>query len=370
MDQYSITSLAQELNVSKDLARLAMDEAEGMLEKARDILQGLIPKYVFVKAKYSSRKSDGRNGLLLLCTEKGAESFLFYKAMVASSRDWLQDIVISRPPELMDRILDGFFKEHKSASLEFESAKLGEDLAKVVGGSTLQFMFDGWDKPKPESSGAPSKNMNNGSTTEKVIEIFETALSEILLQRVAVEVDYDFYTPSQFAPIAAALGIDLAVQKSEETPRDAQEEKPKEVEDKFKLYLKGQFIIDPTGGTLVNDIKVGDFAYCDITDRGEVALAAGRLIGAYKKGLWLPIRGAVVEVLDMAGDRKQYRVQVAQAIFVDVLSFTGFRIRTNAMTARDVVLKAKDSSHGFGAMPLFIAIALVAALIILIIMMR
>ena len=129
--------------------------------------------------------------------------------------------------------------------------------------------------------------------------------------------------------------------------------------------LKGQFNIDPVNGTAVHSLRVGDSVYCEIIDRKDVSVSVGRLIGAYKQGLWLPIKGRILEVTEAVGDRRRFNLILARGIYIDVLSFSDILVRTTELRPRERVREAQPNQDQSSSLPLLVAVVLLAALVML-----
>jgi hypothetical protein len=359
----------QELNVSEDLARRAMNEAEGVLERARDILLELLPKYLFIKAKYLSHKTDGSGGLFFICLEKGSTEYIIVKALVYSDREWLREVTVHRLPEMFYQQFSDFIRDHRTSSHIYDSQKSKDDFVAAIHPADFAFMFNAWDRPKEDASPESPLPADPSHPAAKLRSIFESYLSNKMLQRIEAEVDYDFYTRTQFDAIREAVDLERAP-REKPSIEEAQKEAP---EERFKIYFKGQFVIDPISGKPLEQVQVGDLIYCDLLDRNEMALAAARLIGAFKHGMWVPVRGVVVEIQDMMGERRKYRLKLAPGTYADVLSFVGFKVRTTPLTVQETVTKAREFSisPAFSPfLPLVIAVALVVVLVIALLMMR
>lgn len=364
MDRKPVDSLAQELRVSQDLAHMALSEAQGELEKARSILRNLLPRYLTVKVRYLTVKSDGGGGLVFVCMEKDTGQFLIFKTIVESDRDWLKKTRVQWSSDLFYRLFRDYFREHSSGTKVFDSQKLKQALSSRISAALLRPLFEQWDRPKrdiiPESRAAEEPT-HPGSVLQA---LFASALADALVEKVSIDVDYEFYNTQQFEAIRRNLGL-ITPQPKKSSERAAGEEK-----ERFKIFLKGQFVIDPVNGAAVSDLEIGDSAYCDILDRSEVSLSAARLIGAYKRGLWMPVRGRITEINKAIGERRRIRLKLAQGVYLDVLSFDSLLVRVNELTPKERVLRAEESPHEDGPLPLLIAVVLVAVLILALMILR
>jgi hypothetical protein len=138
----------------------------------------------------------------------------------------------------------------------------------------------------------------------------------------------------------------------------------------LKVYLKGQFLIDPIEGVLVHELQLNDMVYFELTDRSDVAVTVGRLLGAYKKGLWLPVKGKIIEIQDATGGRKKFRLKAAKGVFIDVLSIGDVKIRTLNLSTRERIAKGQELKADTSMIPILIAVSLLAFLIVVLMMLR
>jgi len=369
MDQNVIEMLAEEMRVTKDLARVAVTEAMGEIGKARKILVDMLPKYVAIKVRFLSRHSNKGGGLVFLLAEKGAEKYLIFRTLYDTNREWVESINVRRPPDTFLRIIRDFFEEHSTSIRIFDAQKLKESLELVLSPTSMQYIFELWDIPKHEiiETDNPADSLN--TPTAILHSMFSSLLGETLFDDVNVELDYDFFTETQFSSLRESFGLDA--------PSDQKEkDKPSEKEifesegDGLRVYLKGQFVIDPVSGTPVKLLEVGSTATCEILDRSEVAESVARMIGAYAKGMWLPTRGRIVEVRKSSGDRSRIRLRVASGVYVDVLSYDDIKVRTTNPVSIETVLATPLPAPETSMFPLLIAVVLLAFLIIFLLMTR
>jgi hypothetical protein len=364
MDQDLVTSLVEELHVSEDLARIAVMESQGELELAREILQGLLPRYLFIKAQFVPKRSGANGGLILILVEKGASRFTVFKTIFESDRDWLNGVNVRLSPAILNKVFEDYYKEHTGGHRMFDAQQLKDRLAAKLNPAGLQYLFDLWDCPKTEVI----ENSNPLDTYHKPGDILHmlllTVLGEILVEKISLTIDYDFYTEAQFGPIREKLGL---------APKDSGRNSlsgPKKLREGLKVYLKGRFAIDAVNGTPVHALETYDSVYCEIMDRSDVSVSVARLIGAYKQGLWLPVKGKITEISEAIGDRNKFRVMVTPGVYIDVLSFTDLLVRTADFGPRERVQRSSDSTEEFNPLPLLIAVVLLALLVMSLLLAR
>jgi hypothetical protein len=365
MDPETITAFAREMSITEDLAGMAMSEAGGVLEQARAIVLEMLPKFLFIKIKFLSQKSDGSGGLIFLCAEKDKPGYLINQAIVDSNRDWIRSVVVHRQPEIFQRLFADFFREHKGHQL-YDCQKLKDDLGGRIRPADFQFAFDSWGSPGKGDT--PGQEGGPDSISAKIAGMFAFILSDLMVQTVDVTASFDLYTTSQFEAAQEALG--LVKPEAKEVPSQAAETHEQEEESSLRVTLKGRFMIDPVDGILLSEINVGDKVYCEIVDRSDIAVAVARHIGAYVRGTWYPTVGEVMEFKDHVGDRRQYRLRLSQGVYIDALSFTGFKVRTRSMSFREVALKAREPSSAISFVPLLVAAFIVVILMVSLMMSR
>jgi hypothetical protein len=371
IDQLNMAAatLARELNVSEDLAKSAVLEANGALGKARAILLELLPRYLFVKVRFLSTKTDGKAGLAFLCLEKGSDDFLLFDLIVESNREWLKGIGIQRSPDTFYRHLKDYHRENINGPMAHESSRMNQELRLKLQPQVFKFVFDKWEQPKQDLVAESGHSKEAIHPAALLAFIIENMIADITVQKMSAEVDYDFLSVAQFGEISDELGLYV------EKPAAVQvvalpQVKPDREDEPFRIYFKGQFIIDPISGRLLEEVMVGDLLYCEIVDRSDMAVAAARLIGAYKRGLWVPVRGLVVDVQQMTGERRKYCLKLAPGVFVDVLSFTGVRVRTQPYAFPEVMNTIKEAQLTWSPAPVIFAAALVVLLVIALFLTR
>ena len=150
MDPEMASSLAEEMRVSEDLALMAVQEAEGELEKARDILNDLLPKYLAIKAKFMSSRSRGICGLVFIVIKKQAGNFLIFRTLSDGNRDWVSTVRVHRGPEMFFRTIKDYFDARSTSLLLFDAQKLKDGIQSRLSSASLQYIFELWDEPKTE----------------------------------------------------------------------------------------------------------------------------------------------------------------------------------------------------------------------------
>jgi len=364
MDQDLVTSLVEELRVNEDLARIAVMESQGELRKAREILQGLLPRYLFIKARFAPKRSAGNGGLIFILVEKGATRFTIFRTIFESDRDWVSGVNVRSSPAVFHKVFEDYFRENVGGRRLFDSRQLKERLSAKLNPAGLQYLFDLWDCPKTEVIEDSNPLDSYRKPGDILHALLSAVLGEILVEKTTLTVDYDFYTEAQLSGISEKLGLGPMVAAK----ASARAEKKQKAG--LKVYLKGRFALDPVRGTPVHSLETNDSVYCEIMDRSDVAVSVARLIGAYKQGLWLPVKGRIIEISEAIGDRSRYRVMVAQGVYVDVLSFTDLLARTVDFSPKDRISRSSENSEEFNPLPLLIAVVLLALLIISLLLAR
>ncbi len=366
MDQEMITSLAEELKVSKDLARMAINEAAGELTKAREILDALIPQYLCIKAQFHSQRSKGGSGLVFIIKKKNAHKFLIFRTIYEKNREWAKNFSVHRPPDVFLRIIKDYFEIHSGDMPLFDAQKLKDGLAPLQDAVTLQHLFELWDNPKTNDADTADTKQSLSNPGSILKNLISSVLNEALVDTVNLELDYDFYSDSQFNAIRENFGL-LSDTPDEEKNEELTEEKEK---DEIKVYLKGRFMLDPVNGIPVHELNIGDTVYIEILDRTQVAKIVGEVIGAYKSGYWLPIRGKISETDEAVGDSTKFRLHVGHGAYVNVISINDLKVRSFHLTFRERITKAQEDSSNTSMTPILVAVALLAFLIMVLLMLR
>jgi hypothetical protein len=394
-----VQTLAQELHVSEDLVQSAVSQADGELEKAREILLSILPRYLVIKVKYIISRSDGECGLIYICIERNSPDFRLFRIIVDTSADWIDGIDVRGPVDRFYMVLSERSSHPRSVSSVHEAQKLQERLMRYLVPSAFARFFDSWNVPKPdfilektagkeeakseekppEAAETPDESLEHpggtagerkpgpraDSLVDRLRGMFKFALEEITYKRIEeLEVDYDFMTSAKYSEILERLGIKPPDKAKARTEAGSEEKET------FRLFLKGRILIDPTGGTPVDELDLGDLVFCDILDRSEVAQSAAQMIGVYKRGLWMPVRGRIKEMKRLEGDRYRIRIKLATGIYIDTVAFQNLRVRQHALSGQGETLSSRSSQNSASPLTLMIGILLVAALIMAFLMMR
>ncbi len=370
MDQETVTNLAEELCVSKDLARVALVRAEGELEKARRILTGMLPRYLFVKVKFSIQQMDGDTGVIFLCVERGAKRFAILRTIVERDPECVQGINVYSAPEVFYRLVQEHVEGARQVSSIHDSNALREEILSRIGPARFQDLFATWDKPKSNYDEVTEFEENEvGESGPRDIgailnSMFLASLGDIFYKLIRIELDYDFCTIEQYKAVRGKHGT---------KPTSGQESVAGHTKDEeqFRLYLRGRLAIDPTNGIEVDALEIGDIAYCEIVDRSEVAITAARLIGAYKQGLWRAVRGRIMEVDELENDRTRFRLALARGVFLDTIVFNDLNVRcTDYKVENRTEVSVEEEEPMTSPLPLLIGVVLVAVLVMMFLMMR
>lgn len=363
-----IAALAEELHVSEDLANMVVIESEGELEKARTILQNMMPKYLVIKVRFESPKPAGGSGIILVIIKKDVKKFVLFRAVYDDDRSWADDINVHQPADVFLKLIRNYFSSRPTTSRFFDAEKLRKGLGPLQDIEALQYLFELWDRPKVEVVELPNPTTEFKDPGAILTGLFKKTISDALLDNMEVDLDYDFYTEGQFEAISQMLGLKLTNRTG--TQDDESESKSGEHESGFKVYLRGQFVIDVINGVTVQQLETGDKVYCEITDKTAVAITVGKMIGAYKRGLWLPIRGTITDIKATSSDRKLITIAVAKGIFVNVLTMDDIKVRTFGMSTEDRITEAQEKTSDTSMVPLLIGVGLLAFLILVLMMLR
>ncbi len=348
------------MKVSEALADLAVQQAGGELAKAREILAGLITKYLVIKAQFLTRRSEGIGGLIFVVMERNATEFAIFRTVAGVDRDWVGSVNVQASPVEFHKIIKDYFQQHTSGMHVFDAQKLKDGLSARLTVGELRNVFDIHDSPGGDS----------GPVRAVIRSLVEAALGDALADRVALKVEHEFYPEVQFSLMREALGL-VVPQKGTVAGEKAAEETQKQALD---VHVKGRFAIDPIDGKMVRELAPGEYVYCEIVDRTDTAVAVGRLVGAYNNGLWLPVGGLIEDVQDAAGQRMKFNVKIGSGAFVDVLSYKDLKVRVSTRVSvedepeePEVQKAAKPEAN---MVPLIIAVSLVAFLILVLMLLR
>ncbi|HDS29724.1 MAG TPA: hypothetical protein ENN67_01635 [Firmicutes bacterium] len=392
MTDETVQSLALELNVGEDIAQSALERAGGELMKAREILLDLLPGFFIIKIKYIVSRADSDCGMILICVERDNPEYIISRALIETNIEWLDGINIHGSLGTLIMIFNENKLNPRTASAVQDARELVEKLKSMLMPSDFYEFFNYWKLPKADliDENQPDDNNEENYNSESVLieneddaeynfiithdnfdvrdaltEMFRVILEEIFYKRIEVlDVDYEFMTSAQYDEAMENLGY-----KPPTRPKSTESEAGEEKEP-FKLYLKGRMLIDPTGGTPVENLDIGHIVYCDILDRSEVAQSAAQMIGAYKRGLWLPVRGTISEIEKIEGERWRLRIKLASGIYIDTIAFSNLRIRQHGLTSLATARKVYNASPSINPTTLFAGILLVVAMIIIFITMR
>ncbi|MCX6646240.1 MAG: hypothetical protein NTY09_07775 [bacterium] len=363
MEDGIVTCLANEMDVTEDLALIAVTEANGEIDKAREIVKGLIPRYLFIKVKFIAIRKE-QAGLIFLLTEKGRPDFILFRAIAETDTAWVNSHPVNVPPANFFNTIRKYFTEQTTGPKLFDSQQMRAEIAKRLNASALQYLFSLWDQPKTEliPESIPSEEVTN-QVGPIINDLISRLLEDIFIDKIKVDLDYDFMTDKNFRTIAQELGLETTTYSavlSQEDPEHAEG---------LKVSLKGQFMIDPVNGIPSQELKVNDSAYVEVLDRSELGVSIGKLIGAYRMGMWRPVRCRIEEIVQLTGERWRFRLKVTKGIFVDVLSYENILVRNKPYTRRITPVKAAEEKSEMNFMPLLVGIVVMIAIIVLLVIL-
>lgn len=362
MEDGIVTSLVRELNVKEDIVRLAVDEANGEIDGARKIILDLMPRYLAIKARFISGRRTSA-GLIFILTEKGRSDFTLFRVIFETDVNYISSIPLSVPAaDFFDEIRN-YFNERAAGFKVYDSQKLRAGISKKLNGTALQYLFDLWDEPEVQVISETEPGDTYNQVGQIVTQLLEGIVGEIIVDRANVELSYEFISESDFQANSSRFGLEV---ESVEKTKDAKEDTTTSTG--LQVYLVGQFVIDPVGGSVVKEIQVGDTAYVEILDRSDVAVTIGRLIGAYKIGFWRPIRATVVNIISLTAERRKVRLRIGKGIYVNVLSFNDILVRTKRIARSETPLPEKATQDILGVFPILIGLVVIVGIILLLTM--
>ncbi len=363
-----------------------VEQADGEQSEAEVTPLDAGPIYLYIKVKFYVDASGADGGLIFICVEKGSDTFNFFRSIVEQAPAWVDGISVQNTPESFHNLFRNYFDSPKLGSMAYDAGRLDEALQrKIVPISFFSFFeteestepvdeLEGSDisvQPEESAESEPfavetddeSETGVQAGVLAAIHSMIGAALEDFYMKRIEpLEVNCVFYTQLQYDEMLENLGLKPRVKTEEEKIR---EEEAKEV---FKLYLKGRFTIDPVTGTPVAQLNVGDLVFCEIADRSEVAQSAAHSIGAYKRGLWLPIRGVIIEITQTREDHVRVRLKIGPGMFLDALAFGSLRVRCKPMSIDSQIQEATSQVVAANPMSLMIGLVLIAGVVVVIVM--
>jgi hypothetical protein len=363
MEDGIVTCLANEMDVTEDLALIAVTEANGEIDKAREIVRGLIPRYLFIKVKFIATRKE-RAGLIFLLAEKGRPDFILFRAIAETDTGWVFNNPVNVSPVIFFNTIRKYFTEQTTGPKLFDSQQLRAEIAKRLNAGALQYLFSLWGQPKTEliPESIPSEETSN-QVSPIINDLISRLLEDIFIDKIKVDLDYDFMTDKNFRTITQELGLETSSDSGVKSQENSEQSED------LKVYLKGQFVIDPVNGIPAQELKVNDKAYVEVLDRSELAVSIGRLIGAYRMGMWRPIRCRIIEMTQLTGGRWKYRLKVTKGIYVDVLSFENIMVRHKPYTRGITSAHAAEEKSEINFVPLLVGLIAMMVIIVLLVVM-
>lgn len=386
MSPEPVTEPVEDLQVNETPEEAAPEQAEGEQSEAEVTPLDAGPKYLFIKVKFYVASSNGDGGLIFICVEKGSDTFNFFRSIVEPAPAWVDGISVQNSPESFHNLFRNYFDSPKLGSMAYDAGRLDEALQHIIKPISF-FSFleteestepveepegsDISDQPEVSAESEPvavETDHESGTDVQaNVLEILHSmicaALEDFYMKRIEpLEVDCVFYTQMQYDEMLETLGLKPREKTKEEKIRE------EEASQVFKLYLKGRFTIDPVGGTPVQQLKAGDIVYCEIADRSEVAKSAAHSIGAYKRGLWLPIRGVILEITKSGDDHVRVRLKIGPGMYLDALAFASLRVRCRPLSIDGQIQEATSQVVASNPMSLVIGLVLIAVVVVVIVM--
>lgn len=352
-------SLIEEFNIDSSLAMKAIEQSDGDHDSAREYLLLNYRKYFFMKVRYLEAKIDKGGGLILAAIERNAPGFLLLQTMVDSTGDFITAVNIISSPEIVNSLFHTFFATNPSASKFNDSNSLYESLLSNVNTAEFNGFFEFAVERKPDLAG-------NG-VTATVADFITRILEEILYRRVSVDADVEFLNQLEFDAIKSSLGFGS---EDEEVEQDESSAGAKtKAHPRFDVALKGHLIIDPINGQNVDDLSAGDPLYVDVVERSDTAVKVATALGFYRKGVWYPARGTILDLKEFEDGRKRFSVALARGVTVNVPAMKSIKVKTNG-EKKKVARRTGEGEDVSNPMPLLIAVILMAAFVVILLMIR
>ena len=334
--QDKITNLAVEFNIPESTAEACLIAASWDEDGARRVARLNRVEYLLVNIRFLGKNPIPHGGLLSLLFYRDSPRPIHFIGLVLDGYDYFEQVSPYHPPHDFIKAIANpnklpkdempWFRVRDSVLLSLEPALI-QSLFTFSGEKTTELRKDG-------------RVVEHDPLKDTLMKTIKPAIDNIYMESIHFELSTSFLNGFQYDNLIGQFNKEA--QKAEETAEPGKPPRP--IEEVFKVYLKGQFVIDPNRGIAVKDLGTGDTVICDIIDPQPIAIQVGKMLGIYRRGVWFPAKGRIVGIEDSQSGTKRISIRVGHGIYIVARAINSVRIKVSE-NELDSIMRRIEFQH-------------------------
>lgn len=315
-----ISTIASEFKVPEATAEAYLIASGWHVSGAQRIASMNRLEHLMVNLRFMGRNPIPHGGLLSILLRRGKIEPEHFVGLMLDGYEYLEEVSPHFPhsdfikaithPHKLPKDESAWYRIRDSILLGFDQATVNH-LFSLTGGRVSEFGEDG--------------TVNEHDDLKDALQrLLKPAIDNIYMESVTLEISAEFLNGFQCDNLMENFRLEEPRKKSAHIEETAQP-----TEEVFKVYLKGNLIIEPHRGIAVTDLQVGDTIICDIIDPQPVALQVGKMLGIYRRGVWFPAKGKIVELGDSLAGTRKITIRAGHGIYIIARSINSVRIRVS-----------------------------------------
>ncbi len=318
-----VESLTSDFGIPEEAAEACLVAAGWELEAAKKVANLSRVQHLLVSIRFLGRNPLPHGGLISILLARGATEPEHIIGLTIDGYEYIEEISPHFPAsDFIKAILyppkrnrgDSTWLSVKQSIILSLTPEAVEELFSNGGGETIAEVSD------------EGTLLEHNPLKDAISELIKHHLDELFMESIKIEIAAEFLNGFQHDNLKLLLS-DETVEKDE----DPEEKKPKPhlPDVAFKVQLRGRLIIDPHQGVPVEDLQVGDTIICDIIDISSIATEVGKMLGAYKRGIWFPINGRIISLKEGLSGTKRIILVAGRGIYIVTSALNSVRIKVS-----------------------------------------
>jgi hypothetical protein len=277
--------------------------------------------YLLLNLRFTGKNPLPHGGLVSILLKRGSDKPVYIVGLTLDGYEYIEDVSPHLPAADFIKAITQPAKLQRDNSLWLT---LRQSLTFNMNADAVDALFQ-IGREKVSEVDEYGKISEHDSLKQAVIELVKHAIDDLFMESVKLDVAIDALNGFQYDNLKE-LFQDEPPDTEEETEEGKKPSKPFET---FKVYMKGQFIIDPHAGVPVEELNVGDTIICDIIDDSPVACEVGKMLGVYRRGVWFPAKAKIVSIEDTLSGSQKITMRAGHGIYIIAVALNAVRIKVS-----------------------------------------
>lgn len=360
-----VQSLASEFGITEDTANACFIAASWDEEAARRVASLNRVQHLLINLRFTGKNPLLHGGIVSILLAHGEPEPEHLLGITIDGTEYIEDISPHFPP--IDFIKAILYPPRRSRG-HSTWLSLKQSLILNMDSESVEALFSiGGEKTSEVDENGTIQEYD--PLKDAVSNLVKPVIDDLFLESIKLEISAEFLNGFQHDNLKLLLKEkDPEDEGLEETGTEKRQSRKPET---FKVRLRGRLIIDPHKGVPVEDLEVGDTIICDIIDISSVAIEVAKMLGAYKRGIWFPIKGKIQSIDEGLSGTRRITLLAGRGIYILTTALSSVRVKVSE-SEMDSILRRIDIQREesvrslLGMLPLaFIILGVALALTIL-----